>query len=145
MTSQECAFSLVDVVILWAHTHTHLTQEFTESQDKRMQLLFLSHFLPLALSHQFCVFPSSLQQILRRQPQITAYTHTHTLTRTRQHFWKLATSTFTLYHRYETPAVLTSCTDGSTASILVVLFQGRFHLDDAIQCQKVGSFLLFFS
>lgn len=109
------------------NTHTHLTQEFTESQDKRMQLLFLSHFLPLSLSHQFCVFPSSLQQILRRQPQITAYTHT--LTQTRQHFWKLATSTFTLYHRYETPAVLTSCTDGSTASILVVLNWFCFRAD----------------
>lgn len=27
----------------------------------------------------------------------------------------------------------------------LVLFQGRFHLGDAIQCQKVGSFLQFFS
>lgn len=65
----------------WRHTlstHTHLTQEFTVSQDERMQLHFLSHFLPLALSHQFGGFPSSLQQILRRQPQIRAYTHTHT-------------------------------------------------------------------
>lgn len=80
MTSQDCSLSLVDGVILWVqthtHTHTHLTQEFTESQEERMQLLFLSHFLPLALSHQFGVFPSSLQQILQRQPQITAHTHT---------------------------------------------------------------------
>ncbi len=62
-----------------AHTHAHTPNTGVHRESGQEDAAAFPYTLSpsCSLSHQYCVFPSSLQQILRRQPQITAYTHAH--------------------------------------------------------------------